>query len=302
MGIHIYRAVEQESERILRKSFSYFDARHFCIVDDERDVITKDLRQDVCIEFKELIELHGFYRKPEKDSIHDFSSASAVFCKLIEEERLHEYFKTYKREVFLLKDGEKLIDAKSQISDELRVFKAGGAFWEVVSAMHGAYRIFDETGTFTEPATDKQLKYAVRFLDGAWFEEYVYQTLIKSFKNTNFKIDKNWKIKKNGWNSYFELDVILMNGYQLIGISCTTSNQKHICKNKGFEIIHRTQQIGGEEAKAVVITRLEPDKKAALQDEIGIDTGGKTNILVLGMEDLKEDRLIREINDFIGNE
>lgn len=302
MGIHIYRAIKQESEKITEKSFSYLDARHFCIVDDENGVIKKDLRQEVCIEFKELIGLHGFQRMEEKDSIHDFSPELAVFYKLIEEERLDEYFKSYKREVFLKKDKEKLIDAKSQISAELRAFKAGGAFLEVVSALPKAYRMFDETGNFTEPATDNQFKYVVKFLDGTWLEEYVYQSFKKAFKSTNISMDKNWKIKKSGWTTGFELDVVLMNGYQLIGISCTTSDRKDICKSKGFEIIHRTQQIGGEEAKAVVITRLEPDRKAALQDELGIDTGGKTNILVLGMEDLRENRLTKGINDFIGNE
>jgi hypothetical protein len=302
MGIHIYRAIKQESEKIMGKSFSYLDARHFCIVDDENGIIKKDLRQEVCMKFKELIGLHGFQRKKEEDSIHDFSPALAVFYKLIEEERLHEYFKSYKREVFLKKDKEKLIDAKSQISAELMAFKAGGAFLEVVSALPETYQMFDGKGNFTEPPTINQLKSAVKFLDGTWLEAYVYQSLEKAFKGSNISIDKNWKIKKSGWTTDFELDVVLMNGYQLIGISCTTSGQNSICKSKGFEIIHRTQQIGGEEAKAVVITRLEPDRKAALQDELGIDTGGKTNILVFGLEDLKEDRLIREIKDFIANE
>ncbi len=302
MGIHIYRAIEQESENITGKSFSYLDARHFCIVDDKNSVITKDLRQEVCIEFIELIGLHGFQRKEEKDANDEFSQDLAVFCRLIEEGRLHEYFKNYKREVFLKKDKDELIDAKAQISADLRAFKANGVFLEVVSALPETYQMFDGKGNFTELPTISQLKSAVKFLDGTWLEEYVYQSLEKAFKGSNISIDKNWKIKKSGWTANFELDVVLMNGYQLIGISCTTSGQKSICKSKGFEIIHRTQQIGGEEAKAVVITRLEHDRKAALQDELGIDTGGKTNILVLGMEDLKEDRLVRGIKDFIGNQ
>ncbi len=301
MGIHIYRAIEQESEKIMSKSFSYLDARHFCIVDDEEDVITKDLRQGICIEFKELIGLHGFQKMYEKNSYHDLSLSLAVFCGLIKEGRLHEYFQNYKREVFLRKDKDDLIGATSHINDELRAFKASGAFLEVVSAIHEDYRMFDVKGNFTEPATGNKAETSIKFLDGGWLEEYVYQSLEKAFKSKKIRIEKNWNIKKSGWVTDFELDVVMMNGYQLIGISCTTSDQKRICKSKGFEIIHRTQQIGGEEAKAVVITRLEPDKKAALQDELGIDTGGKTNILVLGMEDLKEDRLTKEINDFIGN-
>lgn len=301
MSIHIYRAIEMESEKIIEKSFSYLDARHFCIVDDKKGSIVTNLRQKVYIAFNELIGLHGFKRNEKKDSLHDFTNTLAAFYRLIQEGRLHDYFELYKRELFLKKGKDELIEAKSHISDELRAHKANGVFLEVASALPETYQLFDGEGKFTEPLTNSHLKSAVKFLDGLWLEEYVYQTLEKEFKGSKIDIDKNWKIKKSGWTTDFELDVVLMNGYQLIGMSCTTSDLKSVCKSKGFEIIHRTQQIGGAEAKAVIITRLEHDKKVDLQDELGIHTGGKRNILVLGIEDLKESRLIREINDFIGN-
>jgi len=299
MSIHIYRAIEMESQKIIEKSFSYLDARHFLIIDDNKGVINNDLRQDIWMEFKELIDIHGFHRIKDNSKTHDFSQTLAEFCGLIEEGRLHEYFKSYNRKKYLKKD--KLINKKTEITEELREHKANGVFLEIVSSSPEGYQLFNREGKFTEPLTNNHLKSIVKFIDGLWLEEYVFQSLEKEFEGSKVSIDKNWKIKKSEWTTDFELDVVLMNGYQLIGMSCTTSDMKSVCKSKGFEIIHRTQQIGGSEAKAVIITRLEHDKKIDLQDELGIHTGGKTNILVLGIEDLKKTRLIREINDFISN-
>jgi hypothetical protein len=91
-----------------------------------------------------------------------------------------------------------------------------------------------------------------------------------------------------------------MKGYQLTGISCTTADEKHICKSKGFEIIHRTRQIGGEEAKAILFTFLDDTRKRDLQDELLLDTGStRVNILVFGIEDVKEDYIVRKIKEFI---
>jgi hypothetical protein len=124
--------------------------------------------------------------------------------------------------------------------------------------------------------------------------------LTEKLKDDKITIDINWVIKKSEWqspNQNFELDVILLKGYQLIGISCTTSEKKGECKNKGFEIFMRTRQIGGEEARAVLVTRL--SEPGELQGELEVDTGGGGNILVLGADDLKENILVRKICEFI---
>jgi hypothetical protein len=102
--------------------------------------------------------------------------------------------------------------------------------------------------------------------DGKWFEVYV-TGMLKANLDKNVKVLENWQILKPGWDPHanFELDVILLYGYQLTGISCTTSKDLHKCKTKGFEIIQRTNQIGGDEAKAVLIIWLEKSKKDILQ-------------------------------------
>ena len=91
-----------------------------------------------------------------------------------------------------------------------------------------------------------------------------------------------------------------MNGYQLTGISCTTDKKRSLCKSKGFEIILRSRQIGGDEAKAVLITRLSESNANELQDELILDTGQtESNIMVLGNDDLKPEILLEKISEFI---
>jgi len=48
-----------------------------------------------------------------------------------------------------------------------------------------------------------------------------------------------------------------------------------------------------------LITRLKSGDKEKLQDELVHDTGGDKNILVLGVDDLKKERLVSEIQTFI---
>lgn len=306
MGIHVYRAIEKE-KKISEKSFSYLDGREFQIIDDGDGIITTgDLRNEISITFEELIKLHGFKRNNE-DNNKDFSDAVAVFKKIICEKKLDEYFDTqnggYDRTLFEnSKKPGRLAEKVSELKvDLLKKIKPNKIFLFVINAMPEDYRLFDTNGNFVQPKSKEQCKSAIGFLDGDWQEYYVYDILTRALKGQpNIQVLKNWEIKKDGWNTNFQLDVILLRGYQLIGISCTTAYRKDLCKSKGFEIIHRTRQIGGDEAKAILITRLSDEHKKNLQEELEVDTGGTSaNILVLGNSDLEEKRLIKEISEFI---
>lgn len=300
MGISVYQTLKELYGS--KVSFSYLDARTFKIVSDESNRITNDLRREIKINIDELISLHGFERDKSGLVEADFFDALRYFKKLIDTNNLSSYFNSYNREVFL--DKENLINRKKSISDVLRNHKASGEFLSVVTAMPEEYRLFDQNGRFIEPQTDKQLGTAVKFLDGVWLEHYVYKVLKEHFGN-QYCMEKNLVIKKAGWkNRNFELDVVMINGYQLVGISCTTSQTMHICKSKGFEIFMRTRQIGGEEAKAVLVTRLNNNKNneddaKLLERELKIDTGSIENLIVLSQKDLKSEILIERIAQLI---
>lgn len=303
MGIHVYRAIEQENKKSLGKSYSYLDGRNFQIVNDANKIITDNLRDKISIDFKTLIELHGFFRCNNEKSDVDFTGTIEAFKNLINEGKLDQYYSEkggYNRILFENKDkpGELAKEVKKLKIEELNAFTPNDVFASIIDSMPEGYRLF-QNKKFVAPATNNPCKNAIKFLDGGWFEEYVF-TIFKDALNSSYTIDKNWEIKKEGWNTYFELDVIILKGYQLIGVSCTTSNNKSECKNKGFEIIHRTSQIGGDEAKAILVTSMCSEQKKTLEEELKVETGSTSaNILVLGKDDWREDIFKEEINIFL---
>lgn len=304
LSTHVYRSIEHESKKIAGSSFSYLDGRNFMIVDDGKGVVVSDLLDKVDISFEELIDLHGFKRK-NKDSGIDFSETNKIFASVISNGTLTEYFHEetgYYRTKFESnkKRGELAKTIKELKTDELKQLRPNNVFLAVIKAMPEGFQLFDKEGVFQKPENNSKCKNAIKYLDGGWMEDYLHDILEGQLQESNIEIKKNWEIDKDGWETHFELDVVLMRGYQLIGISCTTSSVKHICKNKGFEIIHRTRQIGGDEARAVLVTMVDDDVKKKLQKELELNTGiTSSNILVLGKNDLPEQRLLKKLKPFI---
>ncbi len=158
----------------------------------------------------------------------------------------------------------------------------------------------EEKQTFQDwdPKNGNQLK------NGFILEKNLYSSLRKTFagqlgKGTGNTLERNWVIRKEGWTTgeknrknQFELDVVWMHGYHLTGISCTISTHKKDAKLKGFEIIQRCRQIGGDEARAVIAAGLGKQATRELQEELEYDTGGnKKNILALGLADLRNEQI-----------
>ncbi len=72
----------------------------------------------------------------------------------------------------------------------------------------------------------------------------------------------------------FELDVVAVLGYQIVVVSCTTDFCQNTIKEKGMEAILRARQLGGDEARAIVLCANYDPKaiervEAELQDETG---------------------------------
>lgn len=149
--------------------------------------------------------------------------------------------------------------------------------------------------------------------EGDWFEEYVYGEIMcmiekdpklnKRYKNDEIFITRNLYSKKEQetlGKKNFELDLLIINGYQVCGISCTVSKKHGACKNRGFEVIHRANQIGGEEAKSILITCLPSGEKRAFADDLeDISGSSQGNLLVLGLSDLVPNIMWDKIGEYI---
>ena len=143
--------------------------------------------------------------------------------------------------------------------------------------------------------------------EGKWLDFYIHN-MIKDY----LCLDKCEKIEPTEFfrednktdKSDFEIDSSLLYKSTYIGISCTTTVGKKDCKAKGFEVLYRSSQLGGDNSKSILITRLGDseikDLEKDLEKEIGADI---SSIKILGETQLFDtNELIKEIEAFIKSE
>jgi hypothetical protein len=321
-------------------SASYLSSRDFkikCDCDDE--FVSDNLNNSIKISFDDLLKLHLFKKKEEEtDKYEDFIGVTNKFQELINQNKISQFYLDdgYQESIFKIrnKDVEKIFKnikisnsdmimaytdekyfkkrlgclenkEKNNFKDRINIlkkilkYKPNDIFISIIKAFPEEYRLY-KNSRFNKDIGEHNYKRAVEFMDGFWFEQYVEKLIENNLKDKFDEILINQKPYREEESKNFELDIVLMKGYQLIGISCTTSPKKSLCKSKGFEIILRTRQIGGEEAKAVLLTRAGNETVKQLQSELLLSTGtAKSNILVLGDCDWKEKELLKKMKKFI---
>lgn len=323
MSVHVYRAIDK-SDKFTEtgKSFSYLDARGFCLKDDDKGIVSDDLRKEVSISLENLARLHGYEKKSEWKSYY-WLDALKIFKEFIDRSQLSEFL-DWKNGVIrkLYYEKGNFIESSNKIRERLNKEKNlldNHSFRDTVLPLLRVFpkehSILDETGQSLwipdEKTTNREYVTRVEpavteFLDGKWLENYVRMILSEKIKaefpNRMIHIEFNWELRKSGGKE-FELDVIVLNGYQVCGISCTTDASEGICKEKGFEFLHRVNQIGGEEARAVLITCLNNDRAAIVEEDLRYETGSEEKkFIVLGIENLQEDKLWKKIKKHIWGE
>lgn len=202
----------------------------------------------------------------------------------------------------LIGDDQKIIAEK--LRDKISI-----EFAELI-ALHGFIRANrDKSSTVDKTEQEKLFNSFINKSEdlkhGWWLETYLAEKIGNKIGHKLKKNDilQNWEIRKSDWMKNFELDVILLYGYHLIGLSSTISSKSNIIKLKGFEIIQRCKQIGGDEARAIVVGGLDRGNTELLQKELEYESGATTkNILVLGLADLSSESIyLKKIEDFVFN-
>lgn len=323
MAVHTYQYFYEIFKG--RCSFSYLDGRDFRIKYDGGNIVTDDLRKIVGISLDRLYRLHGC--KPSGQQNNPvYQEAIEKFKEIICEEKLEEFFnwknKNIKR-IFCEKSDTK---KKCPFSNQNELFSdqdieqlkkdTEGVIPEVF------YQLLKTLPSKKAVLNDSKQKEGTRFkvvdfLNGKWLESYVYDIITDGIENDKklrelrnkglVIIGNNQEIKKRSIIKPFEIDVMILNGYQVCGISCTTGSKEGECKNKGFEIIHRVRQMGGDEAKSILVTCISDNKKmnrtTAFEDfyeDLKDITGSASHeFLVLGLNDLKPDILWKKIRRHI---
>lgn len=125
------------------------------------------------------------------------------------------------------------------------------------------------------------------FFNGIWLEYAAYDAFKKVLKNIahgnsdrgNYKLFHSVYVRRANPMDMrvrpFELDVVAVLGHQIVVISCTTSRNAGVIKQKGIEAYHRAKQLGGDEARAIVLCNADPIDQPFFQDELQDETGSR---------------------------
>ena len=325
MSVHSYIATLKESidssenELGITATYSYLNARGFNIYrDDEENPITGDLRKEIRIDLESLFGLHGYFQINNKDN---YKQNLILFKQELENlfisnnpSDIIKEFKDFHKIVRKKSNGD-LITKREDLQLNITLSSIQK---QILTSLPSEFKIYFDNGSRNESINDQSVTYIAKLLGkGTWLEIYIEHIVSKleifNVHNSGWEIrDPSWNQAKNPNGSYkvqFELDVIALNGYQFIGVSCTTDSSRSLCKSKAFEISHRSKQIGGEEAKSILISALkvpELNTKSTdeispkdLQMELDTDLDNSGNILILGNEDLKPQILAKKIEEFI---
>ena len=332
MGVSVAQ-VANELSGLAGFTFSYLDARSSTLVFDGQDPQlyrtrfgvpdtgrSTDLRKTIHITAPELLELHGI--KYGDSPKFPFDKTDAIIDGLIQSGGIEKFINEGVRKIRTVygdsRDDEKYKKFDSNVTsylkkkdnnndlsipnEETQQVMASPELKSLVTATPDGKLAF--RSTFETKTRDEVIR-ALEYLDGHWLENYVYgvcDTLRKQLGpgvDVCKGIDARPVTARSG-HAHSDIDVAFVSGYQLTAISITTSRDRKICKGKGFEVLLRAEQLGGEESRSVLVTALSQKEPESLQEDLRIASGSIAgHFIVLGLQDWKRVVLSTQLKNHI---
>jgi hypothetical protein len=296
MSVHSYRAVEDWYKECCNRGqrkevfFSYLDARNLEMVFDPPDslngagVIGEKVILEVILSLEDLLELHGWRlgHEPNQEPLLPKSSAAlAGACS--QEEGLTDWKNWIDTEFRPHCRNPKNNDWKSRTSlSSLNLnMPTTKTLNAVVQSLQAELKLSNEGLPLTHHAFKNNPKHFCRWLDGIWLEHHTLASL-KQLETCLSPIDMAQNIETQ--EVRFDMDLVVIRGYQLFGFSCSTDEKKALLKTKLFEAYIRAHQLGGDEARvALICTTSAP---AGLEHEMKRDVDPEGRIRVFGRQHL----------------
>lgn len=306
MVVHAYLAVFMTAD-LEKTSYSYLDAREFKLKFDGEQENTHDLRPEIDLPFIDLLALHDCQlgkvsREP------DWSAVNAIFTEWIAADLIIDFLQwrdDFITPSFFDAEHKKLTYKKLPNPIPMNGLTAS-PFYPQIKRLLPCFPApqswqFHKTTELLIPDSgtkfDEWFK-NVEYLDGKWLEYYIY-AILQEKAPSHWHLSWGQHVKRHSAEKDFEIDVLVLNGYQLCGISVTTATKRAHYKNKAFEILHRATQMGGEEARAILVTTKDTPSVVALREDLQNDTGSSEHLLILGRDDLKPEKLWPAIHSHI---
>ena len=112
----------------------------------------------------------------------------------------------------------------------------------------------------------------------AGLEDALNQIANENHTRTNYELFHNVYVRRAGASDTakpFELDVVAVLGYQIVVVSCTTDNDQATIKGKAMEAIIRARQLGGDEARAIVLCSADRQAAELIENEMEDEMGSR---------------------------
>lgn len=137
-----------------------------------------------------------------------------------------------------------------------------------------------------------RLKSVKAFVCGQWLEEYVFSAL-NAIRNEAGITDLAWNVEGEQTQARaFEVDVIAMKGCKPFLFTCTTAFEIQRCKGKAFEGIYRAEQIGGQQAKSILISLAKKDTLNLIEQDMSQFDAAR-NFKALGFDSIQDPEVLR---------
>jgi len=282
MSVHVYHALRPAFPR---GCFSYLDAASLTMVIKREGTPTQEIPvgREVELDFETLFSLHGYKVdkircKPEHSELY---RALAQVCAT--PQGFHEWkgpWDKQKQSKGWLKSGGPLKslptrDEYPHLGPVIEVFERWGGKPEQIAQRLG----------------QSSLNSCCNWFDGTWLEEYTFECLsavAERLAVETIGIDLKPKPvtrREKEKPKNLQLDVAAIIGYQLFAISCITSKEEGgETKKHLFEAFVRARQLGGDEARVVLVCCV--GKPQVLQREVEQSWDAEGKIRVFGQDHL----------------
>lgn len=278
MAVHAYQAFKEL--QLTDPVFSYLDSRKLAMhIDGKDNPIPVDLALSPVPTLETILGLHNLGWKENNRPIPKsmFPEEAAAFVKLHKNSgEVFEVWKKWLQKVIqkgqdqknkCWKDDNELesklpifIETKKsetiEIPQEIREILNSQLKWKSKDNKIDIQVVKDETGF--------KLSQIYEWFNNGWLEDYVMsqvENIASKYQIQEIKRSLHIQDPKDlsRVQDQFEFDVAFLRGYQLFGISCTTSANYKECKQKLFEAQLRATQIGGDEARIALVCFCKPN-------------------------------------------
>ena len=242
MGVETVSTIATEHETHQR---SYLDTRSKTIpkiVDKNGTQIgPADAREGICPDIKNIAKLNGFEVSNEQ-----FKSESAPIAP-----------EDFARDNLECSDENKLQKALKKLQDKRQTVKDTDLEYAALAGLKQALETIKDKYSSRDYKRDN---YAL------------FQSVYVRRKKVE---ESDKKVEESDKPEHFELDVVVVLGYQIVVVSCTTTSDEPLIREKAAEAYLRAQQLGGDEARIIVLCNLEDGQRQQLEKELKNDTGSK---------------------------